>query len=68
MKVTYWDEKIVRLILKSINDRRAELLDQLAVGVPYETYIKQVGHIAGLEEACLIVSAVMDRLNGPENE
>ena len=68
MQVSYWDEKIARLIVKSISDRRAELLDQLAVGVPYDTYLQQVGFIAGLEEAVKIVSAVMDRLSGPENE
>lgn len=67
MQAPYWDVRVAREIVKALNARRSELIDQLAVGVPYDVYNQQVGRVGGLEEAIQIVATVLEKL-GPSNE
>ena len=61
-QVHYYETVFYQLFDKSLHERRMELLEELSAGLPYEEYIKKIGHLNGLAEAGEIAKQVNDKI------
>lgn len=61
-QVHYFETVLYQMFERALAERRLELLEELSAGLPYEEYIKKIGHINGLAEAGEIAKQVNDKI------
>jgi hypothetical protein len=61
-QVHYFETVSYQFFVKALQERRTELLEELAAGLEYEEYIKKIGHLNGLAEAGDIAKQVNEKI------
>ena len=58
----YFETVFYQMFEKELQERRLELLEELAAGLAYEEYIKKIGHLNGLSEAKDLAARVNEKI------
>lgn len=62
----YFETVFYQLFEKALQERRFELLEELAAGLAYEEYIKKIGYLNGLSEAKALAAQVNEKIRSSQ--
>jgi hypothetical protein len=60
--VSYYETILYKAIERAIQARRQELLEELAVGVSFEEYLRKIGHLNGISDSLDIMESVSEKI------